>query len=73
MICMKTLRFSSRLKAKVRRRGPPGSDRAQPSSSIKIIVPTFLVIKSTMKLSGGVDFFENTPKNVKLNRPRPRV
>ena len=53
MICIKTLRFSSRLKANVRRRGPPGSARAQPSSSIKIIVLTFLVIKSRMKLSGG--------------------
>ena len=30
MICMKNLRFSSRLRAKVRRQGPPGSARAQP-------------------------------------------
>ena len=30
MICMKTLRFSSRPRAKVRRQGPPGSARAQP-------------------------------------------
>ena len=30
MICMKSLRFSSRPKAKVRCQGPPGSARAQP-------------------------------------------
>ena len=30
MICMKEVRFSSRLSAKVRCQGPPGSARAQP-------------------------------------------
>ena len=30
MICMKEVRFSSRLSAKVRYQGPPGSARAQP-------------------------------------------
>ena len=33
MICMKNLRFSSRLRAKVRCQGPPGSARAQPCRS----------------------------------------
>ena len=30
MICMKIVRFSSRLRAKVRCQGPPGSARGQP-------------------------------------------
>ena len=37
MICVKNLRFPSRLTAKVGRQGPPGSARAQPRWN-KIIV-----------------------------------
>ena len=32
MICMKKVRFSSRLRAKVRCQEPPGSARAQPNN-----------------------------------------
>ena len=37
MICMKNLRFSSRLRAKGKRHGPPGSVRAQPHNNNELL------------------------------------
>ena len=57
MICMKNLRFSSRLRAKViRRQGPPGSARAQPWA-----LHTMMEIYQLRVLVGFVDLFVRTP------------
>ena len=40
MICMKNLRFSSRLRAKGKRHGPPGSVRAQPCNNNELLNKT---------------------------------
>ena len=40
MICMKNLRFSSRLRAKGKRHGPPGSVRAQPRNNNELLNKT---------------------------------
>ena len=37
MICMKNLRFSSRLRTKGKRHGPPGSVRAQPHNNNELL------------------------------------
>ena len=46
MICMKNLRLSSRLRAKVMPQGPPGSARAQPgpvkpANNLSVFVNTY--------------------------------
>ena len=43
MICMKKLRFPSRLRAKGRRQGPPGSVRAQPCNNNELLNKTCYV------------------------------
>ena len=40
MICMKNLRFSSHLRAKGKRHGPPGSVRAQPCNNNELLNKT---------------------------------
>ena len=40
MICMKNIRFSSRLRAKRKRHGPPGSVRAQPCNNNELLNKT---------------------------------
>ena len=40
MICMKNLRFTSRLRAKGKRHGPPGSVRAQPHNNNELLNKT---------------------------------
>ena len=44
MICMKNLRFSSRLRAKGKRHGPPGSVRAQPCNNNELLNKTCYVL-----------------------------
>ena len=63
MICMKNLRFSSRLRAKViRRQGPLGSARAQPWT-----LHVMMEIYQLRVLVGFVDLFVRTPlQSIKL-------
>ena len=44
MICRKNLRFSSRLRAKGKRHGPPGSVRAQPCNNNELLNKTCYVL-----------------------------
>ena len=44
MICMKNLRFSSRLRAKGKRDGPPGSVRTQPCNNNELLNKTCYVL-----------------------------
>ena len=44
MICMKNLRFSSRLRAKGKHHGPPGSVRAQPCNNNELLNKTCYVL-----------------------------
>ena len=60
MICMKKLRFSAHLRAKVSGQGPPDSARAQPCN----IHFVYILIFNQSYILCGTLFFE---KNLKLN------
>ena len=70
MICMKNLRFSSRLRAKViRRQGPLGSARAQPWA-----LHTMMEIYQLRVLVGFVDLFVRTPlPSIKLIETETKI
>ena len=69
MICMKSLRFSSHLRAKVRRQGPLSSTRAQPWA-----LHVMMEIYQLRVVVGFVDLFVRTPlPSIKLIETETKI